>query len=97
MNIYQELIRHFEKNGKRAIMTDIAQKARIKYWKVNYFIRRSGSLFPDELIRLMVTLGYTIYAPDSSEPIYGGSPEKIDADILENMPKTQKSEETTHE
>lgn len=86
MNIYDELTRHFRKNGKRAIMTEIAASAKMKYWKLNYFVRRSGSLYPDELIRLMIVLGYTIYAPDGSGPVYGGTREKIEQDILDNLP-----------
>ena len=93
MNIYEEVKRHFRKNGKRAIMTEIARNSKIEYWKLYYFVRRSGGLYPDELIRLMLVLGYTIYAPDGSGPVYGGTLEKIEKDIDDNLPAVESVDE----
>ena len=92
MNIYEELIRHFEKNGKRAVMSEIAKQSKMKYWKLHYFVSRRGGLYADELFRLMLSLGYVIYAPVRNTPAYGGNPDKVAQDILDNVPAEEPAE-----
>lgn len=87
MYINDEIKRHFfpDKNGRMVKKSVVIQKANIPGWKLRYFLYKGGNLYTDELIRLMIALGYEIHSPEG-DLIYGGE-DNQEQHILENTPK----------